>query len=56
MAKEVYLTEKEIERERNLFAPTKQKYKSLEAKECDIREFEEEASEDANLPQPPSSC
>ena len=53
---DIYLTEKELEREENLFAPNKQRYEPLKGKACDIREFVEQVSEIDNLPQPPSSC
>jgi hypothetical protein len=53
---EIFLTEEELEREENLFSPHEQKYRTLGGKACDILEFKEEAGQDSNLPQPPSSC
>ncbi len=53
---DTYLTEEELQREVNLFAPSEVEYKSLEGKAFDIYSFKEEASQDSNLPPPPPSC
>jgi len=53
---EIYLNEQELQREESLFAPKKPKYKLLEGKACNIREFVEEVGQADNLPRPPSSC
>ena len=53
---EIFLTEKELEREENLFSPHEPQYRALEGKACEILEFKEEPGQDSNLPQPPSSC
>lgn len=53
---DVFLTEQEIEREKNLFSPDKLQYKPLDGEAFDIHNFEEQMSDDTNMPQPPSSC
>ena len=53
---EVFLTEEELKKEKNLFAPNESQYKPLEGKPCDIRAFKEEVTEGFEQPEPPPSC
>ncbi len=53
------LTDEELEREQNLFAPREIKYKRLAGKRFDIRAFAEQVSEDKedeDMTLPPASC
>lgn len=53
---DTYLTEEELQRELNLFAPSEVEYKSLEGKAYDIYSFKEEVSQDGSSAPPPPSC
>lgn len=53
---DTYLTEEELQREVNLFAPSEVEYKSLEGKAYDIYSFKEEVSNDVSSAPPPPSC
>ena len=53
---QIFLTDDELKREEDLFSPTHAKYEPMKGKAYDVRELEEEAGEDENMPKPPSSC
>jgi hypothetical protein len=53
---QIFLTDDELDREKSLFAPAQSRYEPLKGKAYDVRELEEEADEDENMPKPPSSC
>jgi len=53
---DIYLTDEELQREENLFAPGENWYKPLEGEAFDVRLFAQQLTEGDNLPEPPSSC
>ena len=53
---DIYLTDKELEREENLFAPNDIRYKDLAGMAFDIRAFVEPDAEDDDILPPPPSC
>lgn len=53
---DIYLTEEELQREKNLFAPADMQYEPLKGKACDILAFTEKVAEGYELPEPPPSC
>jgi len=53
---DVYLTDQELVREENLFAPHETLYTPLEGRTYDIRSFTEQVTVDEYAPKPPPSC
>ena len=53
---EIYLTDEELQREKDLFSPSDTTYEPLEGRAYDISTFVEEISEDYKLPGVPPSC
>jgi len=53
---DVYLTDQEILREENLFAPHEKSYKPLEGRTYDIRSLSEHVTVSEDMPKPPASC
>ncbi len=53
---DIYLTDEELEREADLFAPNETQYKELTGTACDIRAFVEQVSEDDDILPTPPSC
>lgn len=51
-----YLTEQELLREENLFAPHEISYMPLEGRAYALSSFVEEVAEAGELPEPPVSC
>ena len=53
---DVYLTEEELLREENLFAPHVVSYKALKGREFDIASLKEKVEANDNAPKAPASC
>ena len=53
---QIFLTDEELEREESLFSPARESYDPLTGKAYDVRDLEEKAGDDENMPKPPSSC
>ena len=53
---DIYLTDEELQREENLFAPNENWYKLLEGRAFDVRLIAEQVTEGKDIPEPPSSC
>jgi len=53
---DIYLTDQELSRERNLFAPHEISYTPLKGRAYDIRSFKVPVTEAKGMPRVPSSC
>lgn len=53
---DVFLTEKELEREENLFSAREESYSPLKRREYEIKDYVPEAGDDIDRPKPPPSC
>ncbi len=53
---DVFLTEEELEREKELFEPHEEEYEPLSGRTCEIRDFIPLDADDSDRPKPPPSC
>ncbi len=53
---DVFLTEEELAREKELFEPREEDYEPLTGREYEIRDFIPLEGDDSDRPKPPPSC
>jgi hypothetical protein len=53
---DIFLTEEELQREKDLFEAHKETYKPLEGRKYEIKDFVPIGGDDSDRPKPPPSC
>ena len=53
---DIFLTEEELAREKDLFEAHEESYTPLAGRKCGLRDFVQDVGQDSDRPKPPPSC